>query len=127
VDARRREDGSGWDVVTHGGRRPAGREAVAWIREGVARGAGEVLLTSMDGDGTQGGYDLDLLRAASRAVSVPLIASGGAGRAEHLAAALEAGAAAVLAASIFHQGTTTVAAVKEALARRGFPVRRAAS
>jgi cyclase len=127
VDARRRDDGSGWDVVTHGGRRPADREAVAWIREGVARGAGEVLLTSMDGDGTQGGYDLDLLRAASRAVSVPLIASGGAGRAEHLAAALEAGAAAVLAASIFHQGTTTVAAVKEALARRGFPVRRAAS
>lgn len=123
VDARRRVEGDGWEVVTHGGRRRTEREAIEWIREGVDRGAGEILLTSMDGDGTQTGYDLELLRAASRTVPVPVIASGGAGRVEHLAEALEAGAAAVLAASIFHQGTMTVVAVKRGLARRGFPVR----
>ena len=123
VDASRRA-GGGWEVVTHGGRRPTGREAIDWVREGVDRGAGEILLTSMDGDGTQGGYDLDLLRAASAAVPVPIVASGGAGRIEHLAEAVEAGADAVLAASIFHQGNRTVGSVKEALARRGYPVRR---
>jgi imidazole glycerol-phosphate synthase subunit HisF len=128
VDARRRGPAaeSGWEVVTHGGRRETGREAIAWISEAVERGAGEVLLTSVDGDGTRGGYDLDLIAAAAGAVSVPVIASGGAGRPEHLAAALSAGAAAVLAASIFHQGTCTVGEVKLALEAARFPVRRAA-
>lgn len=131
VDARRRAAGAGgaeggWEVVTHGGRRSTGREAIAWIREAVERGAGEVLLTSIDGDGTRGGYDLALIAAAAGAVSVPLIASGGAGRPEHLAAALAAGASAVLAASIFHQGTCTVGEVKLALEAARFPVRRAA-
>lgn len=122
VDARRLPEG-GWEVVTHGGRRPTGRDAVSWLREGVERGAGEVLLTSIDGDGTRGGYDLALIAAAAGAVPVPVIASGGAGHAGHLAEALAAGAAAVLAASIFHQGTTTVAAVKRELAAAGFPMR----
>jgi len=121
VDARREEDR--WEVVTQGGRRPTGRDALAWIREGIERGAGEVLLTSIDRDGTQGGYDLDLIREVARAVPVPVIASGGAGAPEHLAAALGAGAAAVLAASIFHQGTYTVGEVKRALAAAGFPIR----
>jgi cyclase len=125
VDTRRRLDGS-WEVVTHGGRRETGREAIAWIREAVERGAGEVLLTSIDSDGTRGGYDLALIAAVAAAVSVPLIASGGAGRPEHLAAALAAGASAVLAASIFHQGTCTVGEVKLALDAAGFPIRRAA-
>jgi cyclase len=127
VDARRRANGEGgWEVVTHGGRKATGREAIAWIREAVERGAGEVLLTSIDGDGTRGGYDLELVAAAAGAVEVPIIASGGAGRPEHLAAALAAGASAVLAASIFHQGTCTVGEVKLALAAARFPVRRAA-
>ncbi|HZF07521.1 MAG TPA: imidazole glycerol phosphate synthase subunit HisF [Thermoanaerobaculia bacterium] len=127
VDARRRPaEEEGWEVVTHGGRQATGREAITWIREAVERGAGEVLLTSIDGDGTRGGYDLDLIAAAAAAVEVPVIASGGAGRPEHLAAALSAGAAAVLAASIFHQGTCTVGEVKLALAAAGFPIRRAA-
>lgn len=121
VDARR--DRGGWEVVTHGGRRPTGRDAIAWIAEGVGRGAGEVLLTSIDGDGTLEGYDLDLVRAACAAVRVPVIASGGAGHPRHLAAALGAGAAAVLAASIFHQGTYDVGAIKSALRAAGFPVR----
>ncbi len=127
VDVRRRPGGeAGWEVVTHGGRRETGREAIAWICEAVERGAGEVLLTSIDGDGTRGGYDLELIAAAAKAVSVPVIASGGAGRPEHLAAALGAGASAVLAASIFHQGTCTVGEVKLALDAARFPVRRAA-
>ena len=121
VDARRRD--GGWEVVTRGGRHPTGHDALAWIREGVERGAGEILLTSIDRDGTQGGYDLDLLAAAVKAVPVPVIASGGAGEPEHLAHALAAGAAAVLAASIFHQGTYTVGDVKRTLAAAGFPVR----
>jgi cyclase len=121
VDARRRE--GGWEVVTHGGRRSTGRDTLAWIDEGVGRGAGEVLLTSIDSDGTRAGYDLELLAAVCRAVPVPVIASGGAGSVEHLAAALAAGAAAVLAASIFHEGTHSVAAIKRALAARGFPMR----
>jgi len=123
VDARRRPDGSGWEVVTQGGRKATGLDALSWIREGVARGAGEILLTSIDRDGTKDGYDLDLLAAVTSAVDVPVIASGGAGTPEHLAAGLAAGAAAVLAASIFHQGTYTVGEVKERLAAAGFPIR----
>jgi cyclase len=112
-----------WEVVVEGGRTPAGLDALEWIRAGVAAGAGEVLLTSIDHDGTRGGYDLALVAAAAAAVPVPLIASGGAGSAEHLAAALAAGAAAVLAASIFHLGTHTVGEVKRVLAAAGFPMR----
>jgi len=125
VDARRTAGvgGGGWEVVVEGGRTPTGRDALEWIEAGVAAGAGEVLLTSIDRDGTRGGYDLSLIAAAASAVPVPLIASGGAGTAEHLAAALAAGAAAVLAASIFHQGTCTVGEVKRALAAAGFPMR----
>lgn len=123
IDARRRAPGEGWEVVTHGGRKPTGRDALAWSREGVEAGAGEILLTSMDGDGTQAGYDLPLIRAVAEAVPVPVIASGGAGAVEHLAEALAAGAAAVLAASIFHQRQTTVGAVKRELALRGLVMR----
>jgi cyclase len=124
VDGRRRAEGEpGWEVVTHGGRRPSGRDAVGWLVEGVERGAGEVLLTSIDGDGTLAGYDLELVGAAARAVSTPVVASGGAGALEHLAAALEAGAAAVLAASIFHDGTYSIGEVKRFLRERGLPVR----
>ncbi|MGD2115466.1 MAG: imidazole glycerol phosphate synthase subunit HisF [Acidobacteriota bacterium] len=123
VDARRRGEDGGWEVVTRGGRKPTGRDVLEWVREGVERGAGEILLTSIDADGTRGGYDLELLRAVSGAVGVPVIASGGAGRPEHLAEALATGAAAVLAASIFHEGTCTVAEVKHLLAAAGFPVR----
>lgn len=126
VDARRigTEGGSGgWEVVTHGGRTVTGRDALAWIVEGVERGAGEILLTSIDADGTRAGYDLELLGAVSRAVSVPVIASGGAGTIEHLGQALDAGASAVLAASIFHESTYTADEVKRELSRRGFPMR----
>ncbi|MDX2000120.1 MAG: imidazole glycerol phosphate synthase subunit HisF [Thermoanaerobaculia bacterium] len=121
IDARRRP--GGWEVVTHGGRRGTGLDAVAWAREGVTRGAGEILLTSIDGDGTRAGYDLELIRAIAVVVPVPVIASGGAGSVDHLAEGLAAGAAAVLSASIFHHGDTTVGAVKRELARRGFRVR----
>jgi cyclase len=113
-----------WEVYVHGGRTPTGRDAVEWAREAERRGAGEILLTSMDTDGTQGGYDLPLLRAVSAAVNLPVIASGGAGSLADLASALtEGGAEAVLAASIFHYGTFTVRQVKEYLASRGLPVR----
>lgn len=112
-----------WEVVTHGGRQPEGRDAVEWILEGVERGAGEILLTSIDADGTRDGYDLALLHEVCGRVDVPVIASGGAGRPEHLADALRAGAAAVLAASIFHHGTHTVGEVKDYLAEQGFPMR----
>jgi imidazole glycerol-phosphate synthase subunit HisF len=121
VDARAGD--GGWKVVTHGGRWETGLDVLAWIREGVERGAGEILLTSIDRDGTEGGYDLDLIAAVARAVPAPVVASGGAGEAEHLAQALAAGAAAVLAASIFHQGTYTVGEIKRAIAAAGFPVR----
>ncbi len=114
---------SGWEVVTHGGRQPEGRDAVEWILEGVERGAGEILLTSINADGTRDGYDLPLLREVCGRVEVPVIASGGAGRPEHLADALRAGAAAVLAASIFHQGTYTVGEIKAYLTEQGFPIR----
>ena len=125
IDARRNPDGAGWGVYTHGGRKPAGLDAVAWAAEAARRGAGEILLTSMDRDGTKEGYDLPLLEAVAAAVSVPVIASGGAGTPEHLAAGLAPGRAdAVLAASIFHFGEYRVADVKAALAARGIRVRR---
>jgi len=123
IDARRNSSG-GWTVYTHGGRRPSGREAVEWAREGVERGAGEILLTSMDRDGTREGYDLELTRAVSEAVTVPVIASGGAGNLEHLYEAFAQGRAdAVLAASIFHFGEYTIAEAKRYLAQRGIAVR----
>jgi imidazole glycerol-phosphate synthase subunit HisF len=113
-----------WDVYANGGRTVAeGREAVAWASEAVERGAGEVLLTSMDRDGTTDGYELDLTRTVSNAVPVPVIASGGAGKLEHLSDAIGAGADAVLCASIFHYGTYRVRDAKEHLAGRGIPVR----
>ena len=124
IDARADGDGS-WEVVVAGGRTPTGRDAVAWAREGVERGAGEILLTSMDRDGTNAGYDLALTRAVSEAVGVPVIASGGAGELEHLAEALRAGADAALAASIFHFGTYSIAEAKEHLVAAGLPVRHA--
>ena len=123
IDAKRRADG-GWEVFVAGGRTATGRDAVAWAREGVQRGAGEILLTSMDRDGTQDGYDLPLTRAIADAVDVPVIASGGVGAPEHMVAGFESGADAVLAASIFHYGTFSVGAVKDHLAAAGVPVRR---
>ncbi|OQW97335.1 MAG: imidazole glycerol phosphate synthase subunit HisF [Verrucomicrobia bacterium A1] len=124
IDARRRTTGPGWEVTTHGGRTPTGLDAVAWARDGVARGAGEILLTSMDCDGTKGGYDLDLTRTIAEAVPVPVIASGGAGTLDHMVDALTVGKAdAVLAASIFHFGEFTIHAVKAHLRARGVEVR----
>ena len=129
VDAKRvtTAEGGGpgrWEVYTHGGRKPAGRDALEWVREAVARGAGEILLTSMDADGTKDGYDIALTAAVSKAVEVPVIASGGAGRLEHLADVLTRGHAdAVLAASIFHFGEHDIASVKRFLAAQGIPVR----
>jgi cyclase len=125
IDARRREDGLGWEAHSHGGRRATGRDAVAWAVEGERLGAGEILLTSMDRDGTHDGYDLELTSAISSAVRLPVIASGGAGNAAHICQALTSGGAeAALAASIFHFGELTIASVKEELARRGVEVRR---
>ncbi|MFL6681364.1 MAG: imidazole glycerol phosphate synthase subunit HisF, partial [Burkholderiaceae bacterium] len=130
IDAKRRspEDaaarGAGWDVYTHGGRKNTGLDAVAWAREMVVRGAGEILLTSMDRDGTRAGFDLELTRAVSDAVSVPVIASGGVGTLDHLADGVQQGGAdAVLAASIFHYGEHTVGEAKALMASRGIPVR----
>jgi imidazole glycerol-phosphate synthase subunit HisF len=123
IDARR-ESGERWGVYTHGGRRPAGRDAVAWAREAVALGAGEILLTSMDRDGTKDGYDLELTRAIADAVTVPVIASGGAGSLEHLVEGVtEGGADAALAASIFHFGIHTIAEAKAYMRDRGVEVR----
>ncbi len=122
IDAKA-TDGGGFEVHVAGGRTPTGVDAVAWAREGVARGAGEILLTSMDRDGTQDGYDLPLTRAISGAVDVPVIASGGAGEPEHLVDGFVAGADAVLCASIFHYGRYTVGAVKDRLAAAGVPIR----
>jgi len=122
IDARAR--GPGWEVRSHGGTRSTGRDLIEWAREAVDRGAGEILLTSMDHDGTKRGFALEMLRAVSAAVPVPVIASGGAGEPVHFAEAFEAGASAALAASVFHFGTLSVAAVKEACAARGFPMRR---
>ncbi|MBS0413052.1 MAG: imidazole glycerol phosphate synthase subunit HisF [Proteobacteria bacterium] len=130
IDARRRAGdelaarGAGWDVYSHGGRKNTGLDAVAWARQMAEYGAGEILLTSMDRDGTQIGFDLELTRAVSDAVDVPVIASGGVGTLDHLADGIQTGGAdAVLAASIFHYGTFTIAQAKQHLAGRGIPVR----
>jgi cyclase len=124
IDARRRPSG-GWEVTTHGGRQSTTLDALAWAREGVQRGAGEILLTSMDADGTKAGYDLELTRTISSSVTVPVIASGGAGRPEHFAEVLSpaTGADAALAASLFHFGELTVPQVKSYLQKKGVPVR----
>jgi cyclase len=130
IDARRRNGealasrGEGWDVYVKGGRENTGLDAVAWARRVVALGAGEILLTSMDGDGTQAGYDLPLTRAVAEAVEVPVIASGGAGCIDHIAQALGEGkASAALLASLLHDGLLTVAAIKSDLLQRGLPLR----
>jgi cyclase len=122
IDARR--SGEHWEVRSHGGREPAGRDALEWAREAEERGAGELLVTSIDADGTRAGYDIALLRAMSSCVSIPVIASGGAGRLDDFLEALQDGVAdAALAASVFHYGTYTVGQVKGYLAERGIPVR----
>ena len=124
VDARRSPDyPSGFEVTTHGGTKPAGLDAVEWARCGEELGVGEILLNSMDGDGTKEGFDIELLEAVRAAVSVPVIASGGAGKAEHFPPAVAAGANAVLAASIFHFGEVEISAVKQKLAEAGYEVR----
>ncbi|RZJ20126.1 MAG: imidazole glycerol phosphate synthase subunit HisF [Haliea sp.] len=130
IDAKRRTDeeaktrGPGWDVYSHGGRKNTGLDAVQWASDMARRGAGEILLTSMDRDGTKSGFDLALTRAVSDAVSVPVIASGGVGTLDHLADGIQQGGAdAVLAASIFHYGEFTVGQAKERMASRGIPVR----
>jgi cyclase len=130
IDAKRRTDTAGggdgptYEVFVNGGRLPTGRDAVEWAREGAQRGAGEILLTSMDRDGTEDGYELELTRAVADAVDIPVIASGGAGRLEHLSEAIEQGGAdAVLCASIFHYGTYRVREAKEHLRSAGIPVR----
>jgi cyclase len=128
ADARRVRDGSaptpsGFEVTTHGGRRGTGIDAVDWVRRAAALGAGEILLNSMDADGTKDGFDLELIRLVRAAVTVPVIASGGAGAVEHFAPAVEAGADAVLAASVFHFGDFTIGAVKDSLRASGVPVR----
>ena len=130
IDAKRKiskadspDDPPQWEVYTHGGRNNTGIDAVQWVAQMGALGAGEILLTSMDRDGTNDGYDLELLRAVSEAVPVPLVASGGAGSAEHMLQAFEAGADAALAASIFHYGIIGIREVKSALLKAGMPVR----
>ena len=127
VDARRATGDvatdSGFEVTTHGGRKSAGLDAVGWARRAADLGAGEILLNAMDADGTQDGFDLELIRQVRAAVSVPVIASGGAGKVEHFPPAVEAGADAVLAATVFHFGTLRIAEVKAALAAAGHPVR----
>jgi cyclase len=123
VDARRR-DGRGFEVYVRGGRTPTGRDVLEWVREGAARGAGEILLTSMDRDGTRDGYDVPLTRAVADAVTVPVIASGGCGTVEHMAEALDAGrASGALAASVFHFGDIRIKDARAALRARGLPVR----
>ena len=124
VDARRAPGtDSGFEVTTHGGRESAGLDAVEWARRAADLGAGEILLNAMDADGTQDGFDLELIRLVRREVSIPVIASGGAGAVEHFPPAVEAGADAVLAATVFHFGTLRIADVKAALASAGHPVR----
>jgi cyclase len=127
LDARRVQDGaatdSGFEITTHGGRRGTGRDAVAWVVQAAELGAGEVLVNSMDADGTQAGFDTELIRAVRREVRIPVIASGGAGAPEHFPPAVEAGADAVLAASVFHFGRLRIDEVKAALAAAGVPVR----
>lgn len=124
IDAKRREDGSGWNIYKHGGRIDMGLDAVEWAKKGVELGAGEILLTSMDCDGTKAGYDIELTRAVAQAVSVPVIASGGAGTLEHFYDALTVGEAdAALAASLFHFKELEISEVKKYLGERGVPVR----
>jgi len=124
IDARRRDGGSGWEVFTHGGRRAIGLDALEWAVRAQHLGAGEILLTSMDCDGTRDGYDIELTRAVSDAVRIPVIASGGAGKVEHFYDALaDGGASAVLAASLFHFGELTIGDVKGYLRSRGVEVR----
>ncbi len=127
VDARRCQDGtvtpSGYEVTTHGGRRGTGIDAIEWARQGAELGAGEILLNSMDADGTTGGFDIEMIKEVRDVVNVPLIASGGAGRVEDFVAAAHAGADAVLAASVFHFGTLSVAQVKDAMRSAGIDVR----
>jgi cyclase len=124
VDARRAPGtDSGFEVTTHGGRKSAGLDAVAWAARACELGAGEILLNAMDADGTQDGFDLDLIAAVRREVTIPVIASGGAGRVDHFAPAVDAGADAVLAATVFHFGTLRISEVKDALAAVGHPVR----
>ncbi|UYH51949.1 imidazole glycerol phosphate synthase subunit HisF [Candidatus Kirkpatrickella diaphorinae] len=122
IDARASAPGK-WEVFTHGGRKGTGIDAVAWAAEAARRGAGEILLTSMDRDGTREGFDIDLLHAVSRQVEVPVIASGGVGSARHFVEAAQAGAGAMLAASVFHFGDLTITDVKHALHQAGLPVR----
>ena len=122
IDARAHGDGT-WQVYTHGGRTPAGRDVLDWARQVQALGAGEILLTSMDRDGTQAGFDLDLLRAVTGAVRLPVVASGGVGTIAHFIEGARAGATGLLAASVFHFGTFTVPQVKHALAQAGLPIR----
>ena len=121
IDAKAR--GPGWEVRSHGGTLGTGRDLIEWVREAVDRGAGEILLTSMDHDGVKRGFALEMLEAVTAAVPVPVIASGGAGAPAHFADAVGAGAAAALAASVFHFGTLSISSVKQACAERGFPMR----
>ena len=128
VDARRVPGGgeatpSGFEVTTHGGRKSAGLDAIEWAVRAAELGAGEILLNAMDADGTQDGFDLELIRAVRREVTVPVIASGGAGRLDHFAPAVDAGADAVLAATVFHFGTLRIGEVKASLAAAGHPIR----
>lgn len=123
VDARRAETSSGFEVTTHGGRKSAALDALDWMQEAVTRGVGEILLNSMDADGTKSGYDIDMIKAARSVVNVPIIASGGAGSLVDFATALDAGADALLAASIFHFGTFRISEVKSFLAQAGYSVR----
>jgi cyclase len=124
VDARRAQGtDSGFEVTTHGGRQSAGKDAVAWAREAAELGAGEILLNAMDADGTEDGFDLELIRQVRAEVSIPVIASGGAGKLEHFPPAVAAGADAVLAATVFHFGTLRIGEVKQSLASAGYPVR----
>lgn len=122
IDAKRRPSG-GWEVYVKGGTEPTGLDVVAWASAAVSKGCGEILLTSMDRDGTTAGYDCELLEAVCSTVEVPVIASGGAGEIAHFAEALRAGASAVLAASVFHFGKFSIRQVKEALVKEGFPMR----
>jgi cyclase len=123
VDARRAKTKSGFEVTTHGGRNSSGLDVLAWIEEGILRGVGEILLNSMDADGTKSGFDIEMLKAVREISSVPVIASGGAGKISDFAQAIEVGADAVLAASVFHFGEFTIADVKKDLAKHGFPIR----
>ncbi len=123
VDVKRKGTGPGWEVYLNGGRVNTGRDAISWLVEGERRGAGEFVLNSIDADGTETGYDLDLISAVAEKTSLPIVASGGAGGPEHLIAAVNAGAGAVLAASIFHFGEWSIAQVKEHMRQAGIPVR----